>query len=775
MDGFRHLIVAQGAVDFFRDIRDERRGSLCKGDEHIVQRGISICLVRIVLALPETAAAAADVPVCQVVGKGFKAVCRLLELIAVHGFPDLRDHISQCGKDPAVQRVCGIFGRDRFASRGIPVIQVCISHKELETVPDGEQNGTHDLFDAVFGELEVFRTDDLGFEEEEAERIGTVAVDHIHGVGIVFQALAHLLSVFRENHAVDDDMEGGGLVKEGGGKNREGVEPAAGLVLTFRDEVGGEHTFKMFLVHEGIMLLGVGHGAAFKPAVQHFRHALEDGAGLGGFDLHGIHKVLVNVGDLLTGEFFQFGNGAHADHLAGFVVFPDGQGAAPVPVAADRPVTGIFQPLAETAGLDVFGDPCHLFVGTEHFFFDAVDADEPGGDRFVDQRGIVAPAMGIAVLDGAAVDQFAFHFEAFHDQFIRILHKETGVVRHFGREFTFGIDGADTGDAAGSACFRVLFPETGSDVNNTGTIFRADVFRIDDPERTLRPFLRKVGEQRFVGRFLEVGAFEPGNDLRHGVLLVVGGKTGFRQDVECAVVVDLDVIDFRPHGERHVAGQGPGSGGPGEDVGVFFIQQFEADRDGGIDHIHIALIRFKVGERRAAACAVGEDLVTFVDQVLVPQLLEDPPDGFHVFHVHGAVTVLEIDPAPHALDDRFPLGSVTEHDTAAGFVELVDAVFFDLFFAVQVQIFFHFVLDRQTVAVPAEGAFAIFAQHGLVTGNDILDRAGEEVSVVGQTGGERRTIVEDVFRIAFAVLKGFFKRAVLLPELERGFFDLGEF
>ena len=91
------------------------------------------------------------------------------------------------------------------------------------------------------------------------------------------------------------------------------------------------------------------------------------------------------------------------------------------------------------------------------------------------------------------------------------------------------------------------------------------------------------------------------------------------------------------------------------------------------------------------------------------------------------------------------------------------------------EIFFHFVLDRQTVAVPAESAFAIFSEHGLVTGNDILDRTCEKVPVVGQTGGERRTIVKDVFRIAFAVLKGFFKRAVLLPELERGFFDLGEF
>lgn len=49
------------------------------------------------------------------------------------------------------------------------------------------------------------------------------------------------------------------------------------------------------------------------------------------------------------------------------------------------------------------------------------------------------------------------------------------------------------------------------------------------------------------------------------------------------------------------------------------------------------------------------------------------------------------------------------------------------------------------MAVPAEAAGDVVAVHGLVAGDDILDGAGENVSVVRESGGERRAVVEDVF------------------------------
>ena len=166
-----------------------------------------------------------------------------------------------------------------------------------------------------------------------------------------------------------------------------------------------------------------------------------------------------------------------------------------------------------------------------------------------------------------------------------------------------------------------------------------------------------------------------------------------------------------------------------------------------------SLVRLEVGKRRGAARAVGQNLVSFVDQPLVPEPLEDVPDGFHVFGVHGAVAVPEIDPASHACDDRFPFRGITQNDSAAGFIEFVDAVVLDLLLAGKLELFFHFIFDRKPVAVPAECTFAVFPAHRLVTGDNVLDGSREEVSVMRQPGCERRTVVEYEFIVSFPVLQ----------------------
>src|SRR3712207_8613860 len=52
--------------------------------------------------------------------------------------------------------------------------------------------------------------------------------------------------------------------------------------------------------------------------------------------------------------------------VLGVAGLPDRDGAAPVAVAADGPVAGVFQPLAELAVLDVAGDPVDLLVQLGH-------------------------------------------------------------------------------------------------------------------------------------------------------------------------------------------------------------------------------------------------------------------------------------------------------------------------------------------------------------------------------------------------------------------------
>ena len=85
--------------------------------------------------------------------------------------------------------------------------------------------------------------------------------------------------------------------------------------------------------------------------------------------------------------------------------------------------------------------------------------------------------------------------------------------------------------------------------------------------------------------------------------------------------------------------------------------------------------------------------MSFVDQPLIPELFEDPPDGFHVIAVHGAVAVFEIDPAAHAFDDLLPFFGIAQNDAPAGFVELVDSVCFDFALSGEIEHFLHFVFN----------------------------------------------------------------------------------
>ena len=376
MDGFRHRLRAQRAVDLLGDERDERRGAFGEGEKRIIERGIRLVLVAVVLALPETAAAPADVPVREVLHKLFETVRRLLKMEGVHRAADLLDHVGERRENPAVERIGKIAWR-LSVGRGLPAVDVRIGREEAERVPDRQNHRAHDLLDAVFGKFEVLRADNRRTEQEKPQRIRPVGLDDVHRVRIILETLGHLLPVFGQNHAVDDHIARGGLVEERGRKNRQRVEPSAGLVLPLRDEVGGEVLFKALLVFKGVMVLGIGHRTALEPAVENLGNARQDRSGTP-FELDRIDEMLVDVADFLAGELFEFRDGTDADRLPRFTVAPDRQRASPVTVPADRPVARVLKPFAEASFLDVRRNPGHLLIRRQHLLLDPVDADKPG-------------------------------------------------------------------------------------------------------------------------------------------------------------------------------------------------------------------------------------------------------------------------------------------------------------------------------------------------------------------------------------------------------------
>ena len=72
----------------------------------------------------------------------------------------------------------------------------------------------------------------------------------------------------------------------------------------------------------------------------------------------------------------------------------------------------------------------------------------------------------------------------------------------------------------------------------------------------------------------------------------------------------------------------------------------------------------------------------------------------------------------------------------------------------------------------------LMALHGLVTRDDVLRVAGQQVAVVRQAVGERRTVEEDEFVLAVvagrAAFDGLLEGVVLVPVVKHGLLKLGE-
>ena len=104
VDRLGHLGGAQVAIDLFREERGERRGNLAETQKYGVQRFVGVSLVGVVLALPKTAAGAADIPVGEVVDKLHQGAHGLLQVVAVHGGDHFAGEPVEGRENPAVHQ-----------------------------------------------------------------------------------------------------------------------------------------------------------------------------------------------------------------------------------------------------------------------------------------------------------------------------------------------------------------------------------------------------------------------------------------------------------------------------------------------------------------------------------------------------------------------------------------------------------------------------------------------------------------------------------------------
>jgi hypothetical protein len=176
----------------------------------------------------------------------------------------------------------------------------------------------------------------------------------------------------------------------------------------------------------------------------------------------------------------------------------------------------------------------------------------------------------------------------------------------------------------------------------------------------------------------------------------------------------------------------------------------------------------------AAPRAVPLNFVALVEQALVPDLLQQPPDRFDVLRFVGDVRVIQIDPVAHAAGEVVPQLAVLQHALAAGRVVAVDAVVEDVLAVLQPQLFFDLDLDGEAVGVPAGFALHAVALHRLVPAEQVLDRPRHDVVDAGASVGSGRAFVKGKRRRPFALGEALFEKVFLFPALQDTLFEGGQ-
>ena len=327
-------------------------------------------------------------------------------------------------------------------------------------------------------------------------------------------------------------------------------------------------------------------------------------------------------------------------------------------------------------------------------------------------------------------------------------------------------------DAVRAADGGVVFAEGWSEVNDPCAVVGRDELGWDDRERMRRPGeVRKQGtvcppDQRFAGRLSRLAPpAQLGCEPSDGVA---------RQPHRLPALLHRDICDAWPDCERDVRRQRPGRRRPCEERlrGIVDELQAHGDRRIHTGPERVILSGFEIRQRRLTARAEDDDLLAFIDQTPLPQALEDMDDGLHVVGIHRPIVVVEVDPAAEAIDDRPPFRGIADDHLSTALVEAVDAVVEDVRPRLEAELLLDFELDRQPVAVPAPSPWDVVSAHREVSRDDVFDVGRENVAVVRQARGKRRTVVEDVLRPALARLDGAFEGSLRLPALEDLALDL---
>jgi hypothetical protein len=121
-----------------------------------------------------------------------------------------------------------------------------------------------------------------------------------------------------------------------------------------------------------------------------------------------------------------------------------------------------------------------------------------------------------------------------------------------------------------------------------------------------------------------------------------------------------------------------------------------------------------------------------------------------VYNPAHLVVIVKVDPAAKSIDGRSPFARISHDNSSALLVVLVQTHLQNRIFSGQAELLVNFVFNRQSMCIPAKSSFDMEAFHRPVSGNNVLDGGGEEMTIMRETCCKWRSIVECIW---FAALR----------------------
>ena len=290
-----------------------------------------------------------------------------------------------------------------------------------------------------------------------------------------------------------------------------------------------------------------------------------------------------------------------------------------------------------------------------------------------------------------------------------------------------------------------------------------------------RPLVRtEPGNQLLVAHAHEVRALAASDHLvrylvvEKGVDEVPGDDVGRRVAGIGIGGFHPHVIDVRPYAERGVGRQGPGGGGPCEEIEIVLAHGLELHGAGRVLHVAVAsrLVELMAAEPGAGCGGIGLYGLAFVEQTLAVDVLEQPPQGLDVAVVVGYVGVVHVDPVAYAFGQRAPFGGIFHDLPAACAVIFLNADLPAYVLLGDAELLLHSELHRKPVGVPAGAAAHLESRLRLVAADRILDGAGHHMVYSGHSVGGRRALEENELGRTLPEFEGLLERPVLFPVLQ---------